>query len=181
MILSKNPFDHAYLAARRGSGWPLAVFLGLVLCAAPALGQDEQGCINELNKGFGKVAKTQGKDIGKCIKDGSKGKLVAQSIEECITADNKGKVAKAKQKTISKASPLCSVPPDFGPSDPNTVNQAAVEKELDLIHAIFGSDLDLDDVIFDASVEKDGAKCQIDVAKAAQKCQDTKLKEFNKC
>jgi hypothetical protein len=158
MILSRIPFDHA---------------------AAPALGQDQEGCINELNKGFGKVAKTQGKDIGKCIKDGSKGKLVAQSIEECITADNKGKVAKAQQKTVSKASPLCSPPPDFGPSDPDTVNEVAVEKELALIHQIFGSDLDA--VILDASVEKDGAKCQVDVAKAAQKCQDTKLKEFNKC
>jgi hypothetical protein len=179
MTLSRIPFDHAYLAARRGRGWPLAIFLGLALCAAPALGQDEQGCINELNKGFAKVAKTQGKDIGKCIKDGSKGKLVAQSIEQCLTADNKGKVAKAKQKTISKASPLCSVPPDFGPSDPNAVNQVAVEKELALIHQIFGSDLDA--VILDAVVDQDGAKCQVDVAKAAQKCQDTKLKEFNKC
>jgi glycerophosphoryl diester phosphodiesterase len=143
--------------------------------------KDQQSCINELNKGLAKVAKTQGKDIGKCIKDGSKGKLEGQSIEECITADNKGKVAKAKQKTISKASPLCGVPPDFGPSDPNTVNQVAVEKELSLIHEVFGSDLDAATAIISAADNKDGSKCQQGVAKAMKKCQDAKLKVFNAC
>jgi hypothetical protein len=71
MTLSRNPFVNAYLAACRGGGWPLAVFLGLVLCAAPALGaldKDQRSCINELNKGFAKVAKAQGKDIWKCIR-----------------------------------------------------------------------------------------------------------------
>jgi hypothetical protein len=141
----------------------------------------QQTCINELNKGLAKVAKTQGKDIGKCIKDGSKGKLGAQSIEECLTADNKGKVDKAKQKTLSKAGPKCTAAPSVGANDPNTVNRVAVEKELALIHEIFGSDLDA--VILDAreDAEADGAKCQVALAKAAQKCQDAKLKEFSKC
>jgi hypothetical protein len=141
----------------------------------------QQLCINELNKGLAKVAKTQGKDIGACVKNGSKGKLGAQSIEECLTADNKGKVAKAKQKLLSKAGPKCTEAPGVGANDPNTVNRVAVEKELALIHEIFGSDLDA--VILDAreDAEADGAKCQVALAKAAQKCQDAKLKEFSKC
>jgi hypothetical protein len=139
----------------------------------------QQLCINELNKGLAKVAKTQGKDIGACIKNGSKGKLGAQSIEECCTADNKGKVAKAQQKMLSKAGPKCTETPGIGPNDPNTVNRVAVERELALIHAIFGSDLDA--VVADALTDQDGAKCQVGVAKAAQKCHDAKLKEFNKC
>jgi hypothetical protein len=141
--------------------------------------KEKQRCINELNKNFAKVAKAQGKDVCKCIQDGSKGKLSGQTIEACITADNHGKVAKAKEKTLTKATAKCPVPPDFGATDPNTVNQVAVGKELALIHAIFGSDLDA--AIIDQEIDKDGGKCQVAVAKAVQKCQDTKLKEFNRC
>jgi len=141
--------------------------------------EDQQGCIVELNKNFGKVAKAQGKLNCTCIKDGAKGKL-SGTIEECITADSKGKVDKAKQKTIKKAQTICTdSPPDFGPGDPNTVNQMAMTKELDLIRDIFGSDLD--STIVDFNADKDGAKCQLEVAKLAKKCQDAKLKEFLAC
>jgi hypothetical protein len=139
----------------------------------------QQNCINELNKGLAKVAKAQGKNIVACLKNGSKGRLGVQTIEACLTADSKRKVAKAKQQTLSKAGPKCTQAPGIGPNDPNTVNRVAVEKELALIHEIFGSDLDA--VIADALIDKDGSKCQVGVAKAAQKCQDAKLKEFNKC
>ncbi len=141
--------------------------------------KDQQKCIVGLNKNFAKVAKAQGKENCACIKGGSKGKLGGQSIEDCTTADAKNKVAKAKAKTLSKAASDCATAPDFGPNDPNTVNDVAMQKELDLIHDIFGSDLDA--AIEDFTTNKPGAKCQIDAAKAAKKCQDAKLKEFNSC
>jgi pimeloyl-ACP methyl ester carboxylesterase len=157
----------------------LLITLPYTWASAQIQGPDQQKCIDALNKNFAKVAKAQGKDIDKCIKDGSKDKLENPTIEDCLTADNKQKVSKAKGKTVDAFNSKCDETPDFGPSDPNTVNQAAVDKKLDLIHQIFGSDLD--DVIFDQGEDKDGAKCQIDVAKAAKKCQDAKLKAFNKC
>ncbi len=141
--------------------------------------KDQQKCIVGLNKNMAKVAKAQGKDICACIKDGSKGKLGGQSIEDCTTADAKGKVGKAKGKTLSKAGSDCGTAPDFGSSDPDTVNDAATQQELDLIYDIFGSDLDA--AIKDSATNKDGAKCQIDAAKAAKKCHDAKLSEFNSC
>ena len=141
--------------------------------------KDQQKCINELNKNFAKVAKAQGKAICKCIKDGSKGQLTG-TIETCLTADVGGKVAKAQNKTVSKESQKCTTPPDFGATDATTVNQVSVQKELDLIHAIFGSDLDTG-VIIDFDADKDGSKCQTAAAKASKKCQDAKLKAFNSC
>ena len=66
------------------------------------------------------MAKIQGKDICSCIKDEAAGKLDLEGLtaEECLTADRKGKVDKAKQKTISKAASDCSVlAPDFGATD----------------------------------------------------------------
>ena len=141
----------------------------------------QQGCINELNKGMEKVSKAQAKDIAKCIKDGAMGKLPeGQTIEDCILADTKGKTAKARQKMAAKADAGCTPPPpDFGPTDPNTVGEAAVSKELDMIHDIFGSDLD--QAIADFSTNKTAAKCQVDITKAVQKCQSARLKEFSKC
>jgi hypothetical protein len=144
--------------------------------------QKQQQCINTLNKDFQKVASTQGKEILTCIKDGSRGRLDPQTIEECLTADNKRKVERARKKTEADGAKKCTKnPPDFGPTDPNTVNDAAVQKEIELIHAIFGQDLD--SVIVD---QKDPnrpftSKCQQKVASKVKKCQDTKLKVFNEC
>ena len=115
---------------------------------------------------------------------GTKGKLGGQSIEECVTADNRGKVADAKQKTLSKAGTVCTKTPTFGPTDPDLVNQVAVEKELLMMHEIFGSDLDGAIVVSNDPNIPNGkatAKCQLQVAKAAKKCQDAKVKAFNSC
>ena len=97
----------------------------LALFAPAALAEvsgDDQKCINELNKNLAKVASTQGKDICSCIKNGSQGKLGGQTIEVCMTSDNKGKVGKAKSKTLAKAGQKCPTPPSFGPTDPNVIN-----------------------------------------------------------
>ena len=139
----------------------------------------QQQCINTLNKNFLKIASTQGKEILACLKGGSKGQLDPQTIEECLTADNRGKVAKAKSKTEADDSKKCSAqPPDFGATNATTVNDAAVQKELDLVHAIFGLDLD---AVIAPSEDKFKSKCQQKVTSKAKKCQDTKLKVFNEC
>ncbi len=141
--------------------------------------KDQQKCINELNKNGAKVAKAQGKENSKCIKDSSKGRLIG-TIEACLTADAKGKVAKAKAKTLEKEGVKCNgVTPDFGSTSGANVNQVMMDNELALIYEIFGSDLDT--AIIPESFDKDKAKCQVKVLKAVQKCQDTKLKEFNRC
>lgn len=143
--------------------------------------KDQQKCINALNKGLEKVAKTQGKDIAACIKNGSKDKLPeGQTIEQCLVADHKGKVDKARQKLAGAASSNCATPPDFGPTDANTISGAAIQKELDLIHDVFGSDLDAASTILPSS-DKAGSKCQAGVTKTIGKCRSAHLKAFNKC
>jgi cysteine-rich repeat protein len=149
-------------------------------CQLEPLNKAQQNCVNSMNKGAAKVAKAQGGDNVACIKHGSKGKLTG-TIEQCITSYPKSKV----QKAISKIKTGdCPTPPAFPviDTDAESIGQTMVQKELDLIHTIFGSDLDA--VIADAtasSEDKAAAKCQSAIAKAAAKCQDTKLKEFNAC
>jgi cysteine-rich repeat protein len=148
--------------------------------------KDQQSCINELNKALAKVAKTYGKHIDRCIKEGSRSRLPAGNIENCVVETGtfgKDKVQDAKDKTLDKAGPNGKCPPaaepDFGATDANTVNQVALAKELSLIQAVFGSDLDA--AIISEVDNKDGSKCQQGVAKAAKKCQGAKLKAFNGC
>ena len=70
-------------------------------------------CITTLNKDARNVSKVQNQEIRKCIKAADKdGLLTAQA---CSTADAKGKVAKAEQKTVDEdvggAKDKCAVIP----------------------------------------------------------------------
>lgn len=149
---------------------PVLTFMGLTdtvvsyAGAAPTLvgwrdkdGCDSGGAVVEINEIYG------GSD---CAIDTS-----------CAEPDLE-KVTAAQQKTHDKAAAKCSEEPGFGPTDPNTVNRVAVEKELAVLFEIFGSDLD---VAIPGTGTKAETKCQATAMKQAKKCQDTKLKLFNKC
>ena len=71
-----------------------------------------------------------------------------------------------------------TVPP-IDMSNPNALIQIMIDKELTLIHGIFGTDLE--EVIVCSVTDKDGWKCQSAVAKAARKCQDARLATYNRC
>jgi cysteine-rich repeat protein len=139
-----------------------------------------------LNKSFVKVAKARGKAITRCIKDGSKGKLSGAYPTETCLAGNNPKVEDAKQRTKTNYEAKCvpGDPPDFGATDPDTVHQAAMEKELALIRAIFGSDLDAAIIRADDAGRADARAeggCQAAAAGQATKCQHSKLMTFLAC
>ena len=64
----------------------------------PGLSSSEQKCLNEVNKNAAKVAMAQGKVVCDCIKNGAKGRLGGQTIEQCLTSDNRGKVRRSRSK-----------------------------------------------------------------------------------
>ena len=89
-------------------------------------------------------------------------------------------MARTKAKTELDFALKCSGSEGaVGVTDPTTVNDAAVQKDLNLIHDIFGPDLDAS-IVREAS-DKTTARCQQKVASTVKKCQDVKLREFNKC
>jgi hypothetical protein len=145
---------------------------------------DDAKCVNTANKNAAKVAKAQGKDIAKCLKDGGGGKLTG-TIEECITSDPKGKVKKATDKLAEKLGNDCAAgPPAIPPidtTDPNALSEILIDKELAVIHTIFGTDLDAPGLIVKKVDNKNSWKCQSAIAKAAGKCQDAKLASYNSC
>jgi len=146
---------------------------------AQAQEKDQQLCINQINKNFAKMAKVQSKEIMGCIGRRAKG-LLDGTIEHCMTADAKGKVAKAVEKILAKEDAKCSdTLPDFAYTSGSIAAAAAIDKEISLIHSIFGSDLDASLVL--AFFNKNASRCQADVLKTAQGCQSAKLKAFNRC
>jgi hypothetical protein len=136
----------------------------------------QQACINALNRDFAKLARAQDKAIVNCVK---KKALRDESATACLALPNRG-VDNAWGKTLKDEDRRCTeMPPDFGPLDANTVNEAAVAAELATLSEIFGSDLDA--ALVRQSDDKSTAKCQQAVVKAVHKCQSTQFKEFNRC
>ena len=158
----------------------LAAALGLALAVsadayAQAQSKDQQACINALNKSLGAVAKTVHKEAEGCIKNQSKAKV--PSAQDCLDADAKGKIAKAKQKTVDADAKSCAAQtPDFGATDAATVNAEAEDKEARILQRLFGSDLDAA-----VATGKAESACQQALTKQLFKCEDTKLKEFANC
>ena len=76
----------------------LAVFLCLTASTplrAQIQSSDQRKCITAMNDAAAKVARTQLGVATKCLRDAAKGKLpTGQTALQCLTADNKGKIAK---------------------------------------------------------------------------------------
>jgi len=169
--------------ALKSALWAAAIAAMLVPAATELFAQpqdrDQQNCINRVNKSGSKVAKAQGKATARCLKDASFGNLPGgQTTDQCLTADNKGSVAKAEDKTSEAVADRCGLAPDFGFAGAEAVNEAAIAEEVALASDVFGPDIDA--AVIDSS-NKVSSRCQQQVHKRYQKIADTKLKEFVKC
>ncbi len=155
-----------------------AAVAAFALGASPAQALDsaQQGCVNALNKTGAKVAATQGKAISSCIKAAAKDKLVEPTVDACFTADTKGKIAGAEQKTTDAQASKCSAPfPTFAYETPATINGAATDGEIAMAGDIFGSPVDT------AMQTGDTGSCQAAVNKAYEKLAATRMKSFLSC
>jgi len=171
-----------------------SLLLSLVWLLAPGaasapLTLPQQTCVRALNGGLARVAQAQGRANSQCIKDGRRARTSklgpAETIEGCLTADVRGKVARKEQANIEKGFRKCTSPlPDFATTDAATGNAAAVAQERSLIHDVFNIDLDASIVLLDdasSSPNSTISRCQEKVASQTQKCMDTRLREYNKC
>ncbi|TDJ05781.1 MAG: hypothetical protein E2O71_10575, partial [Deltaproteobacteria bacterium] len=111
----------------------LLMFSGV---ASAQLEKAQQKCLNGLTKEAGKVDKAQGADNSACVKNFGKSKLdklgPGGTVEDCLTNDVKGKVAKAKTKV---AGVVCSGAADPGFGVTGSIADDAMDAELALIHA----------------------------------------------
>lgn len=138
----------------------------------------QQKCIKAMNSAGAKVAASQGTQAVVCLTAALRGKLsLGQTGEQCLSADNGGRVEAARGKTLAAELRACgAITPDFGVADVATINAAAVEEELALIADLFGSPLD-------AAVDSDKevSQCQLAIAKAIMNSARLMRKRFGWC
>ena len=159
----------------------LAVLIALFAFGGPAyagtttLPKGPQDCVNSLNANWLGVLKAQGKDTAGCLKDVAAGK---STLESCLGADLKGKVAKAEAKTEKTNTDKCGAPnePSFAYTSPATLDASAKGASLASFDTIFGAS---PNVALKAA-DKAGAACQAEVLKRHAKLQETWAAEANK-
>jgi hypothetical protein len=160
-----------------------AAVVGLLLLTLPTgafaqLGASQQKCLNAINKDGSAVARTQGKESIGCLKAAGKGTLVG-TAQACLTADAKGKVGKAKNKTTADETKNCTPAPSFGYTSAATINTAAASGEVDLTADVFGPNLDA--AVISCTTNKPGCVCQQKVQKVVEQLAALKLATFIKC
>ena len=113
-----------------------------------------------------------------CVKDAGAGKLTG-TAESCLTADAKGKLQKAKDKTVADAAKSCTSAPSFAYPGAAATNAGAEQAGLDLVEDVFGEPLDA--AITSCTANKAGCGCQAKIIDDVSKLADTKIAEFVKC
>jgi len=163
-----------------GLGVVVPDLAGAVCLADPPIVQNgsQEKCLNAMSKAGSKVAKAQGKDVARCIKNASRRKI--PDGQACLVGDLQGKVAKAAARTAADDLRLCTGdPPTFGYTSATAVNASAVLHETALWNDIFGPDLGA--AVFLRSIDRDGASCQASVARFYDKVMQARLKAFDDC
>jgi len=134
-----------------------------------------------MNKNGGKVNSVQLKENEQCLKDFQRGSLVAtMTFDACTTADRKGRVQRAEERTARREAEKCVPPPPFAYTGSATVNAAAVNGALALTHEIFGGPPVLDAALVTRDANRETAKCQLEMLKLAGRLENTVIKEVNK-
>jgi pimeloyl-ACP methyl ester carboxylesterase len=168
-----------------GRGLGLAL---LMLALAPSgagaqLTADQVKCVEALNKDATKLGAAQAKAITACVKAAGKGKLPAgQNADQCLVADAKGKIAKARGKIGDDFTARCGSLPPFGVAGApvaDTIGGVAIDQTLNLLNDVLGASLTTGAIGCDADAA--GCKCQQAVSKAYAKLAAVKFKEFVGC
>jgi len=158
--------------------------LAIVALREPTPTKPQQACVNEMNKNGEKVNKAQLRENERCLSDFQREKLVApMTFDACMTADRRGKMQRAWERTAMRESRKCVslyVPPPFAYTDSATVNAAAVDGALALASKIFGGPPVLDANLVTSADDKETAKCQLEMLKRADKLENSVLKEVIK-
>jgi cysteine-rich repeat protein len=146
---------------------------GSCILAAPPTKAD-QACVNEVNKRFAGVLKARGKVASKCLKYFARGK--ESDFDLCSTGDARGKVEKARAKTVGGEQKKCGETLfAIGYQGADAANDAANGQASAAISDLFGAPANPA-----SGAEKDIASCQAEVVRSLTKLEDALAKALNK-
>jgi cysteine-rich repeat protein len=146
---------------------------------ARALTLDQRRCVLRLNADFERLASRFGKEFLLCIRDFGRDRLGGDPPSDCFQLDRDGRIARDRQKVDTDYQRWCVAdPPPYGVTDPNTIEDAASEKEFALMSLLFGP---VDVTLVTEEKDRFAAVCQQSVLRAVNRCQRRILREFKRC
>jgi cysteine-rich repeat protein len=161
-----------------------SLLLWTSMAATEALGQvqtkGQQSCLTAVARSARKVSGTVLKEAVPCIRKGAAGKLpFGQTAQQCLSADLKGKVAKARNGVATSDSKFCAVHPDFAYEGATTTGIAYANQNLALSEDAFGPNLDAT-LAASNGVDRTG-KCTSALPNGWRKIEDTMHRLFESC
>ncbi len=143
------------------------------LCHAEIQSKGQQKCMTTLSNDAAQVSKVQQKLQSRCMKRKAADKL-GVTVDQCIGADEKGKLADAQAKTVRDYGRHCVVAPDFGAGVAATVNTVASTETLALLADALSTPIG-------PAVSSVAFRCRQLVLKALDKVLAAKMKVFGIC
>lgn len=137
----------------------------------------QRRCISSVNLAGSGVADTQGKVVLPCFLNAAREKIPDAQL--CMTSDVLRRVGKKRDRLTRIATRKCSPAPDFGFSDANTANDAAVNESLALFASIFGSDLQA--AIIPRNADAQRFVCQSAVIQGVNRLAQVQRVQFQVC
>lgn len=163
-------------SARRSSV-ALIALLGLTLPAATHAALDDAGlqCVRRLAENTLAVAAYQGARNLRCLR------LGAPDAQACLSADPKGRLAAAAERTLTDVQGLCGTFPPFGAPQrlSETANAAGALHERGLVADLFGADLQA--AVAAAGADQRAARCQATVLRRVEQLVRTRLNGYLQC
>jgi hypothetical protein len=179
----KERGDTITMRIRRIDSRLAVVAASLLACAGTAWAatqtNEQQKCINKMNKDAIKLQATQGKEQIACVKSETKNE--ATDVDFCKTQDPRGKVLKRQMKTTADDNKFCGGlgAPEFGYAGDAVINSAARDAELDLFADLFGDPADGN--LYPCNPNVAECNCQRNVIDRVEKFMATMGRVWVKC
>jgi hypothetical protein len=147
--------------------------LVISLCWSSGASAQTAACIAGMNKAGAKLAAVAQAEAPECISRGQHLELPpGMSVQDCLTADLRGRVAGAGARLSRVDAGKCAPPPAFGYAGAATVDAAARQLAVDVIADLIGSDL---------ATGMNTVRCQSRVLRNTAKLTAAQLREFLLC
>lgn len=173
-----------------GTGRRVAIAAGMAVglaFAAPAAAQvqtpEQRRCFSVMAGNVTRVDTTQARENQKCVGDYAFGKLTTMTVDDCLTADRKGKMARLEARISGKQLDLCSGAdePDFGFVEAPDLVAGVLAPQADFLAAVLGPIPELVIVDRTGGGNRDEAVCQNSLLKAADHVIASTLRGFGAC